>query len=93
MNKFKVGDRVKVVSQGWHKPSLIGKVGIVAYILSGSVITHYGIFFDNWHEGHCGNLKSFEITLKNEFSFWNLGERLEDKIILASEQLEFNFDA
>ena len=84
MHNFKVGDRVKVVSQDWHKPSLIGKVGVIVQTLSPG---EYCILFSGWKEGHTGIDKSG--TSK---SYWNLGGRQEDKVVLASEQLEFNFD-
>jgi len=92
-NKFKVGDKIKVVGEGWHRPSLIGKTGIIIEVKDKG--TAYLIFFDNWKEGHDEGRWYLKNCLPKDYkSFWNLGSRELDKIILAKpEQLEFDFNA
>ena len=94
MIKFKIGDKVKVISQDWHKPELVGKTGIIVGIYKGF---DFCIYFKNWKWGHYPE-HCFENTFTEEdyksmeTSCWNLGTKDGDKFVKVSTQLELNFE-
>ena len=93
MPKFKVGDRVKVISQNWGKPSLVGQVGTIDYILENedNFPREYLICFDNWSSGHNGH--GYPINNLRLNNCWFLCGKAEDRIEKVNQQLELNFNA
>jgi hypothetical protein len=97
MREIKVGDKVRVVSQGWNVGDLVGRTGIVVYIRCRytAIGADYLILFDDWRRGHNDGAmyhNTHEYSDKNCASYWWLGAREKDKIVLANTQLEFDFN-
>lgn len=90
IKNIKVGDKVRVISQGWDKPSLVGRIGLVTAILSDY---HISIYFKGWTKGHLGIGSYLSLRAKTATSCYYLGEREQDKVEKVSMQLEFNFNA
>jgi len=81
MNDFKIGDKVKVITQTWEFPELEGKEGIVVEISSKSNTLIQFINYTNnrLHEGNDGSFK------KNSCWYFYRGG---DKLIKTIKQLE-----
>jgi len=93
-NKFKLGDRVKVVSQNWGKPSMVGQVGTIDYIMdrliSDPLDEEYLVRFDKWTCGHKGHGYAKNPTELD--NYWFLGGKKGDELEKLNTQLEFNFN-
>jgi|WetSurMetagenome_2_1015567.scaffolds.fasta_scaffold129964_3 hypothetical protein len=87
--KYKVGDKIKVISQGWGKSSLVGRIGIIFNITP----SHLCIYFKGWEEGHKGEGDPKNFREAHPYSFYNLGTKERDVIVpIAPIQFEFNFN-
>lgn len=88
--KYRIGDTIKVLSQEWGKPELVGRTGLVVDIGLGFVC----LYFKGWKSGHNGSGKNIALRNANPFSFYDLGSKTGDKIeLISSRQLEFDFNA
>jgi hypothetical protein len=92
IDKFKVGDKVKIIKISWNKPELVGKIGEITFIDDKEKT--YSIYFKEWNSGHeATNDFYLKYGRRSSWCFYSPDLNYGDYFVKVSKvgQLEFDF--